>query len=68
MQYTSSSLESLNHLLRLIHETDEDLAFWEKQENKLMVKQYQHLKKDYCNQFAELIQKFHQKLQLIEVN
>lgn len=65
MKDTPLNIEDLNHLLRLIYEADEDLIFWEKQGNQLMIKQYQHLKKTYCEQFAEDISKSHIKFQLI---
>lgn len=67
-EYRENYLKALNRLLSLIEGTNRSISIAEKYNSPLEVKQYRHLRKDYLQQLAEMMEQMpdSMKLEVIE--
>ena len=57
LELNQNYVKAFDHLLQLISDTDEAISRSQRTDDKLGVRQYEYLKKDYVQQLAELISK-----------
>lgn len=56
-ELTQSYMKAFDHLLQLISDVDDAIDRSQRAEDSLGVRQYEHLKKEYIQQLADLISK-----------
>ncbi|GAB4011337.1 hypothetical protein GCM10028808_24550 [Spirosoma migulaei] len=54
-ELTQNYMKAFDHLLRLISDADDAIERSQQVSDSLSVRQYEHLKKDYIQQLADLI-------------